>query len=131
METLTAGSALITLPLGVLQSNAREGSVVFSPSLGEKDQAIRGLQMGNVVKLTFEFRSRFWPEPNFGFIHVPHEKIPMWWSDERGSVLTAWAGGAQADRLIAGGVQSLTSELLPVLGDLFSLHPQRVRPSIR
>ena len=95
-RSFTARAAIITLPLGVL----KPGFVKFTPPLREKEDAIAALEFGNVVKIVLRFRSQFWPEKNFGFIHAPDETIPTWWADERKNILTGWAGGTPADELL-------------------------------
>lgn len=62
-ETLAAGRAIVTLPLGVLQANA----VRFAPELPDwKRAAISRLAMGVVNKLVLSFPRRFWPaQPHF------------------------------------------------------------------
>src|SRR5262249_17842098 len=94
-----AERVLITLPLGVLQAQTGSGAVLFDPPLTAKERAIKGLAMGAVVKLTLQFRSRIWPMRNFGFLHIDDPLLPVWWSDARGPVITAWAGGSRAQRL--------------------------------
>jgi monoamine oxidase len=94
----SAPRGVITLPLGVLQQTGPE-AVWFEPNLADKEQAIRGLAMGAVCKMTLRFRQRFWPVDNFGFIHCIDPWWPTWWSDERGLLLTCWAGGTRALRL--------------------------------
>ena len=55
----TADRAVVTLPLGVLQS----GDVQFSPALpAAKLDAIQRLQMGTANKIALHFSERFWPE---------------------------------------------------------------------
>jgi monoamine oxidase len=55
----TAPTAIITLPLGVLQA----GNVSFSPSLPPaKQEAIQKLGMGILNKCYFRFPRQFWPE---------------------------------------------------------------------
>jgi monoamine oxidase len=57
-ETFDADFAIVTLPLGVLQS----GTVAFSPPLpDEKQRAIERLQMGTLNKLYLRFPRIFWP----------------------------------------------------------------------
>ena len=52
---------VVTLPLGVLQAATHEsGAVRFTPSIEEKVDAVRGLEMGHVVKLVLAFTERFW-----------------------------------------------------------------------
>ena len=86
-----ADSAVITLPVGVLQS----GSVVFDPRLPHYERAVASVAMGNVVKVNMILRPGLWPEEKEGFIHLATEKFPTWWRN--GSVVTAWVGGPKAD----------------------------------
>ena len=82
-ETFKASCVLITLPLGVLQhsiqsqisnTNTEPGGVAtrtkrqlaaqavqFFPELpAEKQAAIRGVEVGDVVRMVLQFRERFW-----------------------------------------------------------------------
>jgi monoamine oxidase len=96
---------VIALPLGVLrQPSTESGGVRFSPRLWQKEDALRGLEMGHVVKLILAFKERFWssafPE-ELGFLVTPDEPFPGWWTGYPvyAPVLVAWAGGPAADRL--------------------------------
>jgi monoamine oxidase len=120
-EMFPAEAALITLPLGVWK--ARE--VLFEPALPKKQKAADELQFGNVVKITLIFRKRWWPKPDFGFIHAPEEPIPTWWSDPRGAVITGWAGGPKADVLPAQSPARLEALALKTLEKIFGVKSLR------
>ncbi len=120
-RTLKAARVLVTVPLGVLQGE--NPGIVFEPLLLEKQQAIDGLEMGKVVKLTLHFRSRFWPVENFGFIHSDDEWLPTWWADERGAVLTGWAGGPRAEWLSQEDEGSILAEGFRALNRIFNIEP--------
>jgi monoamine oxidase len=70
----------------------------------EKQRALGGLEMGDVVKLAFAFSERFW-EPRFpdelGFLIAPGEHFRGWWTGYPlfAPILVAWAGGPAADAL--------------------------------
>jgi monoamine oxidase len=113
-ETFYADKAIITLPVGVL----KKGDVKFTPSLPEKIEAANGLEFGNAVKVIFHFRDSFWDD--FGFIHVPSDPIPTWWSDSRGPVLTGWAGGPRADALLKCTAAQLETMGLEILSKILS-----------
>ncbi len=100
-QTFSGAAAVIALPLGVLKS----GDVSFEPSLAGKEKAIQTMEFGNVTKLVLRFHRPVWPEPDFGFIQALSEPIPTWWSDDRGPILTGWAGGRQADALSYVGLR--------------------------
>ena len=111
-KTFLGAAAIITLPLGVLQS----GAVRFVPALPQsKQEAIQNLKMGNVVRLILRFRQRFWEEVKVwdehaeiadfhdaGFFHAAGLPLPTWWTQMpiRAPILVGWAGGPHADRLL-------------------------------
>jgi monoamine oxidase len=108
---------LITLPLGVLQS-VHDG-VSFDPPLESKKAALENLAMGQVMKVVIEFRSRFWPVKNFGFVHSDDEWFPTWWADERGPVLVGWAGGPRAEWLSCESDSAILDEAFRALSRIF------------
>jgi monoamine oxidase len=111
---LEADAAILTLPLGVWKA----GTVSFHPALGSKVDAIQQLEFGNVVKLIFEFRERWWGKP-LGFLHAFDEPFPTWWQNSD-TMLTAWAGGPKADKLLSLKKEQLISEALGSLGVMMS-----------
>jgi monoamine oxidase len=106
--SFTARRLVVALPLGVLQTGPTDtAGVRFTPPLAEKDQAMRGLEMGHVVKLVFAFKERFWerdfPFPDeLGFLIAPDETFPGWWTGYPifAPMLVAWVGGPAADALV-------------------------------
>jgi monoamine oxidase len=124
-----AARALCTLPLGVLQAHD-PGAVRFEPELLAKKRAIQGLAMGSVVKITFQFRSRFWPIDNFGFLHSEDRWFPTWWSDPRGPVLTGWAGGTRAEQLNRASKEAVEAEAINTMTRLFLIEAGRIRESL-
>lgn len=118
-ERFQASQVLVTVPLGVLQTEGA-GGLTFVPRLqDDKQQAIRQLAMGSVVKIAFQFRDRFWPVENFGFIHANGGAFPTWWSDERGPLLTGWVGGPRAQALNEKGQESVVAKGLQELSEIF------------
>jgi monoamine oxidase len=103
-----ASRLVVTLPLGVLQAPPTEKATVrFDPPLAEKERALQGLEMGNVVKLVFAFKERVWDRlfpGELGFLTTPDEPFRGWWSGYPviAPVLAAWAGGPAAD--VLGGL---------------------------
>ena len=92
-----ARQAIVTLPVGVLQA----GSVRFRPALRQKNDALRKLVSGPVVKLALRFDSAFWEErhPQVSFFHSPGDFFPTFWNQlpRHAPYLIAWAGGPKAD----------------------------------
>jgi monoamine oxidase len=93
----TARYAIITLPLGVLQAQA----VRFVPSL-EKQDALRRLASGPVIKAALRFPHAFWEKRHRGvaFFHAPRAPFPTFWTPlpARAPLLIAWSGGPKATR---------------------------------
>lgn len=107
--SFVAHSALITLPLSVLQAScfadADDRAIIrFEPELKEKHNALTSMSQGLAFRLTLEFKTRFWEQfhfNNFGFIHSRSLPFTTWWSQAPQSVpiLVAWAAGPKADAL--------------------------------
>ena len=97
--------AVITLPLGVLHAKA----IKFDPDLPEKWEAAEQLAMGKVLRVTLQFRERFWAEKKEGvpdlrhmhFLMTHDEYFPTWWTMHpvKAPVLVGWAPDVCADRL--------------------------------
>ena len=125
-ERFKGQQVLVTVPLGVLQEQGA-GGITFSPKLPQREAAIRSLAMGAVVKIIFQFRDRFWPFDNFGFIHAPRTIFPTWWSDERGLVLTGWVGGPRAQQLAKESPQTAEAEAVEVMANIFNTDPGKIK----
>lgn len=119
-----ADQAIITLPLGVLQS----GRVRFVPELpADKQTAIAGLRMGPVIKLIYRFEEAVLPLGILALYSAGNP--PMWWSPSFGQeagtvVMTALASGDYARDLLALGE---AGALAKALG---TLHSELNRPDL-
>jgi monoamine oxidase len=117
-----AKRAVITLPLGVLQSRA----VRFSPSLG-KEPALGKLASGPVIRVAMRFDSAFWKSraPGVAFFHNPKAPFPTFWTPlpMRAPLLTAWAGGPKAERLSGRGERRLVAQALASVRSVFPKAP--------
>ena len=112
-----APGAIITLPLGVLKSN----SVVFSPALREKQNAMSFLEMGPVIRVSLCFREKFWERDremaDLSFLFTDDRQFPTWWTSNPlpYPILTGWAAGPNAgthagrrqDEIVGSAVRSL------------------------
>jgi monoamine oxidase len=102
---------VVTLSIGVLQALPTDPAAVrFTPPLAEQQQALRGLEMGQVIKLVFAFKERFWERAltdELGYLLAMDEPFQAWWTGYPvyAPVLVAWAGGPDAD-----GVAGLTND---------------------
>ena len=114
-----ARQAVVTLPLGVLQSR----SVRFVPHLKEKRKPLRALASGPVVKAALRFREAFWEKshPGVAFFHAPGSAFPTFWAQlpMHSPVLIGWAGGPKASRLAGLGTGEVMRRATSSLEALF------------
>jgi monoamine oxidase len=102
-QIFEADRALITLPIGVLQT----GKVHFLPDLpADKQAAIQNLSMGPGIKMMYRFDEPV-ISPQIGVIYSALNP-PMWWSPTFGrdlpyQIWTAFATGNWARELLALG----------------------------
>ena len=118
--TLEAATAVITLPLGVLQS----GDVTFLPELPRgKQDAIARINPGAIGKVVLKFDSCVWP-PDLTFLWTPRDS-QLWWRPGQGQeaeepVLTAFFGGddarAMAARTVADAAMYAMEDLEAITG---------------
>nr|WP_295902795.1 NAD(P)/FAD-dependent oxidoreductase [uncultured Bdellovibrio sp.] len=97
LRNFTAPFLVLALPVGVLKS-----SLYFDPPLPDLTQALRTVEMGHALRITFQFKERFWESLSkkpVAFLHIdPREYFPTWWTQmpRRTPFLTAWQGGPKA-----------------------------------
>jgi monoamine oxidase len=122
-----APRAILTVPLGVLKSN----SIFFSPPLPAKQDAMKLLETGPVVRVPLCFRTKFWEqEPemsDLSFLFTDHPKFPTWWTSNPlpYPMLTGWASGHYAialrgkshDEVIRSAVDAV-AEIMGASADL-------------
>ena len=121
-ETLWANTALITVPLGVLQA----GSLAFDPPLpAEKRAAIGAIDMGHVTKLALWFADAFW-DPFV--ILSTNGPVASWWPVESARVptLMGYTGGPAALNLARLGEQSAIAAALDSLCEIFGPRPREL-----
>ncbi len=118
-----AKRAVVTLPLGVLQSMN-----LFRPSLIEKNAALQKLASGPVIRVAMRFDSEFWASrsPGVSFFHNPKAAFPTFWTPlpMRGPLLTAWAGGPKAERLTGSSERKLIAHALASVRSIFTDAPE-------
>jgi monoamine oxidase len=126
--TLQGRRAVITLPLGVLQSAA----VRFDPAPGAVLVHAARLAMGSALRISLLFKSKWWSQPssgdaanamgeelrNLSFVFSRAEALPTWWTSNPSPValITGWAAGPKALSLRPG---DLLHEALRALSRIF------------
>jgi monoamine oxidase len=122
--TFSAARLIVTVPLGVLQAPpGAPGAIQFVPSLQQKEAAIRRLEVGHAVKLMICFSERFWENNgHFAFAISFDRELPVWWTQEplTSNVLTGWAGGPAAERLIGLPPEKLLERATQSLARIFA-----------
>ncbi len=145
-QRLVASRVLITLPLGVLQqkSGAR-GGVRFVPALpADKQDAIKQIPMGHVVRIVLVFRKRFWEGldipatggledlSQLGFIQNHDVPIPVWWTllPLHAAVLVGWLGGPEAEKFAGLSAAEFVSEAIASLKKIFGVSETNLRKEL-
>lgn len=132
-----ARAVVVTVPVGVLRSDA----ISWEPRPPGLPAALAKLEMGNVCKIVFEFRERFWAEKDFlrsragrgttalelNFVHAAGD-FPTWWSHSPATVplLTAWSGGPPAARLLDAPEPQRIDRALGALARIFAMPRPRI-----
>ena len=124
-----APRAIVTVPLGVLQSSAGDvGHIAFEPALSMKQSALRKLQSGPVIKLMLRFRSAFWEQfddgraRNASFFHAQDQPFQVFWTQVplRAPLLVAWLGGPRVASVDPhGDTAHLAQQAVQSLDSLF------------
>lgn len=138
----TAQQAVITLPLGVLQSDAASAaSVAFVPAVMDKERAFQQIGMGAVIKIILEFAAPFWLNKElmngkdlqdmlFVFSQRP---VSTWWTQapDNRPVLTGWLGGFHAEEFRNATAEELKEAALESLSDIFQLAERELNTLLR
>lgn len=137
-ELTSARRVLVTLPLGVLRTRAgQSGAVEFHPTLPEeKLQAMTKLEMGKVIRVSLQFRERFWetikPQSgrgslgNMSFLFSDNEWFPTWWTTmpHKLPIITGWAPFRSAERLSGKPRSFVVEQSLYALAELLRVDPR-------
>lgn len=135
ISNFSASAVLITIPLGVLKASPGEpGAIQFTPQLPlEKLQAMDKLEMGKVIRVTLQFRQRFWEKirpagkrtlANMSFLFSDDELIPTWWTTNPGKypLVTGWAPFRAAERLSGQDISFVKQKAVETLARLIGVN---------
>lgn len=138
-KSFTARRALITFPLGVLQSDA----VQFAPDLPtEKKSALEKLAMGKVVRVTLCFRERFWKDiqpqgksknmGNLSFLFSRDPLFPTWWTQmpEHVPIITGWAAAHSAEQFADMSKDEIIDKAIETLSSLLHVAKADIQPQL-
>jgi len=145
VTALDARAVIITVPLGVLQASLGEpGAITFDPSLdveSTKSEALRGIEMGVVTRLTLHVREPFWTSERFmrraksqdldqlAFLHSTDPDFPVWWTAYPMSAptLVAWTGSTRARELASLDEEQTIDLAISALARQFALQRRVAR----
>lgn len=137
LKSLQAQAVVVTVPLGVLKAPiSATAAIEFAPCPKALTEALSGLEMGDVQRITFHFRTRFWDrlskEP-IGFLHARTDKyFPTWWTlmPMRTPLLVAWQGGPKAGEMSLWSeeekIKTALHTLSEITGESFSALTEQV-----
>ena len=136
-ETFHGRKVLITVPLGVLQSE----QINFSPSVDEKIKAAKSLGFGPVIKLMLQFEQPFWKNKeftenkdmrDFSFL-FSKESVPTWWTQypKQEALLTGWLAGPHAEAVKNNTAQEIISKAIDSLSAIFSIDQSYVKQILK
>lgn len=143
LEPIRCRAAIISVPIPLLRQRAGVASLAIDPPIEELSKAVSMIEAGHVAKIILRFRERFWDDRTWiaersatragrlaplHFLHADDEPIPTWWTPApaRAPVITGWAGGPPAVRLLAGGPAAAIESALDVLARIVSENRRRL-----
>jgi monoamine oxidase len=131
-QTFSGQRAIVTIPLGVLQS----GALAFQPKPEAIFEAAAKLRMGHATRFTLVFRESFWtrlprksPMADLNFLFSFEEIPPVWWTTHPHptSLLTGWVGGPRSAQLASLTPDELAEQACSTLARIFSLKVTQVK----
>jgi monoamine oxidase len=133
-KTFRANKVIITVPLGVLKADKKSrASIEFIPALEEKENAMKHLGYGHVIKILLLFRKEFWKDKKLQeqldekfddlFFLFSEEPIPTWWTQHPLSypLLTGWLAGPAAEQRINNSEKEIVQESIQSLANIFKI----------
>lgn len=136
-EKFTSQKVLITVPVGVLQSE----SIRFSPAIPEQISAAKKLGFGPVIKTILQFDEAFWKTPaytegkNLDKLSFIFSKaiIPTWWTyyPKKVAMLTGWSGGPHAEEIMDLSEDEIIQKAMQSLSEIFDIAPALLQQKLK
>lgn len=132
----TAAKAIITVPLGMLQTDSKSKShISFAPALTEKINAAKQLGFGNVIKILLQFDNCFWKNDiteQMSFLFSTKE-IPTWWTQYPLNIplLTGWLAGPKAALLKAASEEEIVQKAIVSLSEIFIIPSAQLHQKLK
>ena len=136
-ENFSAGKVLVTVPIGVLQSE----KIRFLPAIAETIDASKKLGFGPVIKTLLQFDEAFWKNKAYtkgkdldklSFI-FSKAVIPTWWTyhPKHVALLTGWSGGPHADDIKNLSEKEILKKALESLSEIFSVDVTQLQKKLK
>jgi monoamine oxidase len=128
VSQIQAACAIVTVPVGVLQREDGAAGMSFVPPLPpEKQASLRGLEMGDAVRVALTFRTPFWEEIAGGryrdaaFFRCEGGAFNAFWTQLplRSRSIVAWAGGPRATAMSRTSIQDRVDRARDEFGAMF------------
>jgi monoamine oxidase len=137
----SARKALITVPLGVLQSKPDdEAHLHFSPELPEKLEAAKSIGYGTAIKVFLEFKDAFWESsenqirktPELGLL-ISDTFFTACWTQlpNKTPLITGWLAGPQAEKNKNTSDENILTMALDALGSIFNINRSFLLKNLR
>lgn len=133
---LPARRGIVTLPLAIVQAEA----VTFDPALPRKREAASRLAMGKVLRVTLQFRERFWTSRKEGvpdltkmyFLMAEDPYFPTWWTTHplEAPLLVGWAPDVCADGLHGRSHDEIVAQARESLEHALPHHTAEIREGL-
>jgi monoamine oxidase len=127
-QTLIAKKIIITVPIGVLQSEI----IKFSPAIENKIDVIKQAGYGAVIKTILLFERPFWTvkaltgkdTKKMTFL-FSEESVPTWWTQypKEVAMLTGWLGGPHAEKMKHLSESEMLENAITSLSSIFNMEP--------
>lgn len=127
-KSFAAPRAVITVPLGVLQT----GALAITPQPETILAAAAQMRMGHALRFTLRFREAFWKKmptssiesiEDLSFLFSFGEVPPVWWTTHPhpSALLTGWIGGPRSEALAHLTTDEIIERACSVLAKVFSV----------
>ncbi len=139
-NTYTASKIIITVPLGVLQSQpGEEAHIAIHPLPEDHYKAIHALGNTGVIKVMLQFTNPFWKKitandkvKDIGFV-FSDANIPTWWTQrpEADAMITGWKAGPPAVLWKQMTAWDILQQALQSLAQIFMLNVETVQEQLK
>lgn len=134
-KVFTSSKVLITIPLGVWQSDT---AIIFDPALEFRQQAATQMGFGNVIKINIEFTEKIWETnsshimKNSGFI-FSDALIPTWWTQNpvNNFQLNGWLAGPPSMSFNHISAEDQREKVITCLAYIFNAERTFIEKSVK